>query len=88
MLAALSATLSFYMNRWKPKEKELFWYISRTLKICSARYLNNKNPKNNNVHKEIATSLNCYKTQAIANKALHKIRRTLIYFHKSLGEPK
>lgn len=64
-------------NKWIPKEKELFWYISRTLKICSNFYLNNKSQKNNNVHLEIVESGNCFKTKDEAAKILVKIRQIL-----------
>ena len=69
-------------NRFYPKENELFWYISRTLKVCSARYLHNKNPKNNNAHLEIAQSLNCFKTKNNAQDALALLTKALIDYHQ------
>lgn len=69
------------LMQYRPKPSELFWYISRTLKICSARYLNNKSPKNNNVHKEIASSLNCFQSKEQAQQALAFITATLKSIH-------
>jgi len=62
---------------WQPKEKELFWYVSRTMRVFSARWLNSENKKNNNPHFLMAISFNCFKTKEQAEEAKNEILKTL-----------
>jgi hypothetical protein len=67
------------MARWKPQRQETYYFIDQYLRVKSFYWWEEKEDN------KLYNVGNCFQTKEQAELAMHKLRETLINFHKEIS---